>query len=231
VGHLEGYPSSEAGFNDPNGGRFSLFAPRVIDNAEFQGGGFNAQYGRKSASYLGLGIKEGNNENPIIDGQLDLMGLTLNYDGPSYALKNTSLFLSARYQNLKQVENIANMKDLGVPNYQDFIFKSTSKLGSRNTLSVLAIYSPEAFERTVDNVKEDKNLNNLLVINSKKNNTVVGINLRTLMGKNSYLKNTFYYTRFWANSAFGNSYPQTDSIGNLVNGNNIPYDIPNLNSG
>lgn len=29
VGHLEG----NSFFNDPNGGRFSIFAPRVIDNA------------------------------------------------------------------------------------------------------------------------------------------------------------------------------------------------------
>lgn len=224
VGHLEGYPSSETGFNDPNGGRFSLFAPRVIDNAEFQGGGFNAQYGRRSASYLGLGIKEGNKENPIVDGQLDLMGLTVNYDGPSYIFKNTGLFLSARYQNLQQVENIANMKDLGVPNYQDFIFKSTSQLGSRNTLSVIATYSPEAFERTVNNVKEDKDLNNLLVINSNKSNTVVGINLRTLMGRYSYWKNVLYLTNFTANSSFGKSFPQTDSEGKLMSGSTIPFE-------
>lgn len=224
VGHLEGYPSSETGFNDPNGGRFSLFAPRVIDNAEFQGGGFNAQYGRRSASYLGLGIKDGNIENPIIDGQLDLMGLTVNYDGPSYLFKNTGLFLSARYQNLQQVENIANMKDLGVPNYQDLIFKSTSRLSAKNTLSVIAIYSPEAFKRTVDNVKEDKELNNLLVINSNKSNAVVGINLRTLMNRNSYFKNILYYTRFKSNSSFGKSYPETDQFGSLIDGSNIPYE-------
>lgn len=34
VGHLE----SNSFFNDPNGGRFSIFAPRVIDNAIFQKG-------------------------------------------------------------------------------------------------------------------------------------------------------------------------------------------------
>src|SRR5450432_437040 len=56
VSHLEG----NGAFNDPNGGRFSIFAPKTIDNAQFQAGGFAAQYGRKSSSYLGLGIKEGN---------------------------------------------------------------------------------------------------------------------------------------------------------------------------
>ena len=64
LSHLE-IEGFNAGFNDPNGGRFGVFAPRVIDNAQFQGGGFGAQYGRKSSSYLGLGIKEGNKENSI----------------------------------------------------------------------------------------------------------------------------------------------------------------------
>ncbi|MFZ4398748.1 MAG: TonB-dependent receptor [Bacteroidales bacterium] len=224
LGHLEGYPSSESGFNDPNGGRFSIFAPRVIDNAEFQGGGFNAQYGRRSASFLGLGIKEGNKENPIIDGQLDLMGVTINYDGPSYLLKNTGLFLSARYQNLQQVENIAGLKNLGLPKYQDFIFKSTSQLGSKNKLSLIAIYSPENFMRNTDNVKEDKNLNNLLVIDNTKNNAIVGINLRTLVGKNNYFKNIIYYSGLTSKSSFGMSYPKTDASGKLINADNIPFE-------
>jgi len=82
VSHLE-FEGFNAGFNDPNGGRFSIFAPRVVENATFQGGGFAAQYGRKSSSYLGLGIKEGNRTNPFYSGQFDLLGFTLIYDGPS----------------------------------------------------------------------------------------------------------------------------------------------------
>jgi hypothetical protein len=54
VSHLSGSGS----FNDPNGGRFSIFAPLTIDNATFQGGGFGAQYGRRSSEYLGLGSKK-----------------------------------------------------------------------------------------------------------------------------------------------------------------------------
>ena len=224
VGHLEGYPSSESGFNDPNGGRFSIFAPRVIDNAEFQGGGFNAQYGRRSASFLGLGIKEGNKEDLTIDGQFDLMGLTLNYDGPSYVFKNTGLFISARNQNLQQVENIADLKKLGLPKYQDFIFKSTSQLGKNNKLSLMAIYSPESFVRNTDNVKEDKNLDNLLVIDNTKTNAIFGVNLRTLLGKNNYIKNIIYYSNLTSRSSFGKSFPQLDLAGNLYNADNIPFE-------
>ena len=223
LGHLEGSPSP-SGFDDPNGGRFSIFAPRVIDNAAFQGGGFSAIYGRRSASCLGLNIKEGNREDFTIDGQLDLMGITFNYDGPSYALKNTSLFLSARYQNLKQVENIANLKDLGLPVYEDLIFKSTSRLGSKNKLSVIAVWAPETFRRTVDNVKEDKQLNSLFTADRKESKIISGINLTTLMGKNNFLENILYFTRTASKNSYGLSYPLTDSSGAVLNGNDLPFE-------
>lgn len=109
----------------------------MIDNAQFQGGGFSAQYGRRSSSYLGLGIKDGNNESVTIDGQLDLLGATINYDGPSYLFKKTSLFISARYQDFTQLVKMVNLKDLGIPKYQDFIFKSTSQLGKKNYYSLI----------------------------------------------------------------------------------------------
>jgi len=221
IGHLEGATS---GFNDPNGGRFSIFGPRVIDNAEFLGGGFSSQYGRRSASYLGLGIKKGNNENPIIDGQLDLMGLTVNYDGPSYILNNTSLFFSARYQDFKPAETITDLLYMGFPKYQDYIFKSTSQIGTDNKLSVIAIYSPETYIRNTENVKEDDELNMLFVADVATSKTILGINLRTLAGKNSYFKNVIYYTNTRLDNSDGNSFPQTDSLGNLINADNIPFE-------
>ena len=120
VAHLEG---SSSGFNDPNGGRFSIFAPRVVDNAVFQGGGFSAQYGRKSASYLGLGIKEGNKETPFLSGQFDLLGATLIYDGPSGFNKKSSIFATARYQNFTLLSKVVGLKNIGLPIYGDYMIK------------------------------------------------------------------------------------------------------------
>jgi hypothetical protein len=175
VGHLEG----NSFFNDPNGGRFSIFAPRVIDNAQFQGGGFGPEYGRRSASYLGLGIKEGNKDNAIIDGQIDLLGITLNYDGPSKILKNTNMFISARYQNFYALVNLIGLKDIGLPIYGDVILKTTTQLNTKNKLSFLAIMSPESYVRDIDNVYADKKLNLLYLPDFKRNKIVFGLNLRT----------------------------------------------------
>jgi len=191
VGHLEGNGS----FNDPNGGRFSIFAPRVIDNAQFQGGGISAQYGRRSSSFLGLGIKEGNKEDFTIDGQLDLLGLTINYDGPSYIHKNTSLFVSARYQNFRELIKLINLKGSGLPVYADFIFKSTTQFGTKNKLSVIAVVSPDSYLRNIDDVKQVTEIQNASINHATSQKYIFGLHLRTLTGKNNYLRNVLYYTK------------------------------------
>ncbi len=213
VGHLEG----NSFFNDPNGGRFSIFAPRVIDNAQFQGGGFGPEYGRRSASYLGLGIKEGNKENAIIDGQVDLLGITVNYDGPTKILKKTNIFLSGRYQNFYGLVNLIGLKDIGLPIYGDVILKTTTQLNAKNKLSFLAIVSPESYVRDIDNVYADKKLNLLYLPNFKRNKIVLGLNLRTLTSNKSYWKNVLYFTSYTSNVKVGKAYPDADTLANLNN--------------
>ncbi len=212
VGHLEG----NSFFNDPNGGRFSVFAPRVIDNAQFQGGGFGPEYGRRGASYLGLGIKEGNKENAIIDGQVDLLGVTLNYDGPSHINKNTTLFLSARYQNFYGLVNVVGLKDIGLPIYGDVLLKTTTQLNKSNKLSILAMVCPESYVRDIDNVYADKKLNLLYLPDFKRNKAILGINLRTLTGKKSYWKNVLYFTNYSSHVKVGKAYPIADTNGDLI---------------
>ena len=151
IGHLEG----NSFFNDPNGGRFSLFAPRVIEKAQFQGGGFGPEFGRRSASALGLTIKEGNSKNGIIDGQFDLLGLTMNYDGPT-RWKKTTVFLSARYQNFYALVNLIGLKDIGLPRYSDVVLKTVTQINPKNKLTGIFIYSPERYTRNIENVLAER---------------------------------------------------------------------------
>ena len=213
VGHLEG----NSFFNDPNGGRFSIFAPRVIDNALFLGGGFGSEYGRRSASVLGLTIKEGNNQNAIIDGQTDLLGITLNYDGPSKVFKNTNLFVSARYQNFYGLVNLIGLKDIGLPIYGDLILKTSTKLDEKNKLNFIAIISPESFVRDIHNVYADKKLNLLYLPDFKRNKMVYGLNLSTQINRKSYVKNILYYTSYTSDVRVGRAFPEADTMGMLTN--------------
>jgi TonB-dependent Receptor Plug Domain len=226
VSHLE---NSNA-FNDPTGGRFSIFAPRIIDNAVFQGGGFGAQYGRESSSYLGLTVKEGNHETPIASGQFDLLGATLIYDGPGYFDKNTTLFAAARYQNFTLLENVAQLKNIGTPAYGDYMLKTVTQLGPKNKLEVIAMYNPETYTKTVKDVAQSDQLEDLTIADSKNDKSLVGLNLRTLTGRNSYWKNVLYFRTLTIDGSFGTAYPSADANGNLIDKSNIPLnpDITNV---
>jgi hypothetical protein len=152
------------------------------------------------------------------------MGATINYDGPSYILKNSSLFISARTQNIGNVVKLANLQDLGIPKYQDLIFKSTTVINAKNKLSIIAIYSPETFIRDTANVRADKNLNSLFVLNRKSNQTILGLNLLSLTSKTSNWKNVLYYTATHTSNAYGNAFPLTDRNGLLLPGTRIAFE-------
>lgn len=225
VTHLEG---SASGFNDPNGGRFSIFAPRVVDNVVFQGGGFPAQYGRKGSSYLGIGIKEGNKETPSFGGQFDLLGATLIYDGPSYFSKKTSVFATARYQNFNLLKKVIGELGLGSIDYGDYMIKTTTQINEKNKLSFLAMFNPENYNKTVDDIKQDKIIQTTDFPGLKKSKTLLGLNLRTLTSKNSYWKNIFYFRNLTADVNFGNASPILNPDGTLVNKDSIIPNEPNI---
>ncbi|MDP3682734.1 MAG: TonB-dependent receptor, partial [Ignavibacteria bacterium] len=198
---------------EAQGGRFSIFAPGLIEEANFQAGGFAAKYGGKNASYVDLKIKEGNKESFTINGTYDLLGWELNYDGPTYALGNTTLLFSARHQDFKKVLEITDQKEMGTPKFTDVIFKTTTELSSNHKLSVLGIYSPENFTRTNENVFEAKEGNyNSFIGTRTETKYLLGINWRYLTGLSSFLENTFYYKRTDTDRKAGKAYPD------LING-------------
>jgi len=227
VSHLE-IEGFNSGFNDPNGGRFSIFAPRVVDNATFQGGGFSAQYGRKSSSYLGLGIKEGNRSNAFYSGQFDLLGFTLIYDGPSGIDKKTSVFASARYQDFRLLEKMVGLTSAGFPSYGDYMIKTSTELNAKNKLTFIAMFNPEKYTRDIDNVLDAKNINDKntssFVGKSVVTKGAAGLNLRTLIGHSSYWKNILYFRTEDVDNHLGNSTPTLDADGNIIKKGPVTYE-------
>lgn len=198
---------------EAQGGRFSIFAPGLIEEANFQAGGFAAKYGGKNASFVDLKIKEGNKGTFTIKGSYDLLGWELNYDGPTYAFGNTTLLFSARHQDFKKVLEMTDQKEMGTPSFTDIIVKTTTELSKYNKFSILGIYSPERFTRTAENVFEAKDGNyNSYIGTSTETKYLLGINWRYLTGLSSFLENTFYYKRTDTDRKAGKAYP------NLING-------------
>ncbi len=218
LSHLEA-EGIASGFNDPNGGRFSIFAPRVVDNVQFQNGGFDATFGRKSSSYLGLGIKEGNKESSSFSAQAELLGVTLIYDGP---LSNkTSLFTSARYQNFAGVANLTGISNMGTITLSDFLVKTTTEINGKNKLSFIAMYNPESPSRSIDDIDPGTNVNDdnsagLTLWDHRGSNALIGLNLRTLTSTSSFWKNVLYFRVSTVDNTFGYYTPSLAPDGEIL---------------
>ncbi|MFA6456098.1 MAG: TonB-dependent receptor [Bacteroidota bacterium] len=203
VSHFDGGTEEQ----EAQGGRFSIFTPGVIDEANFQAGGFSARYGGKNASFVDLKIKEGNRESATMNGTYDVLGWEVNYDGPSQVDDQTSLLFSARHQNFKTILDMTGQSDLGYPSFTDVLLKSTTVIDPRNKISILGIYSPEFFERTIDNVYEidDTNYDNQLA-RSSDTKYLLGMNWRSLTSSTSVLENALYFRGNTAEFRRSNSY-------------------------
>lgn len=194
----------EEGREDENpGGRFSIFAPGLIESAKFHAGGFPAQYGGKRASLLKLDIKEGNRFTPTFIGYIDLLGWLINYNGPSYLLNNTGLNISVRHQDFKNVLALTGQEEQGHPRFRDIIFKSTTKISPSQKISLIGIYSPEKFTRTLDHIYKSEGYNDNKMIDLEDNKVLAGLNWRCLTGVSGFFQTTLYHSRFSREAIIG----------------------------
>ena len=185
--------SEASGDEEIEGGRFSIFTTGLIEKANFQAGGFGAAYGGKSASFLDLHIKEGNRESFSLNGTYDLFGWEVNYDGPTYLLKNTSMIVSARSQDFKTIFKLMDEEGQGNIGFEDYIVKITSNVHRNHKISLLGIYATEKSKRDVSHLYKDENLDNRNLRDEPEDKMLLGLNWRFLTGKKSFLNSSVYY--------------------------------------
>ena len=203
VTHLEGGIESD----EAQGGRFSIFAPDLVRSAEFQAGGFGAQYGGKTASLLSLHLRDGNPETATYSGRYDLLGWEADYDGPSRLDPHTSLLVSARHENLERALELIGRADAGTPSFTDVIFKSTTRLGQRNTISTLAVVAPEQVVRTVANILTESDTNDTALYAWSETKALGGLTWHVLAGASSVVQTSLFGRRFTRHNALGEAYP------------------------
>ena len=189
------------------GGRFSIFAPNLIGDAEFQPAGWSSAYGGRNASLLKLNLAEGNRESPSLNARVDIAGGELTYDGPSYLLENTSVLVSARYFNFENLFKLIDQKDIGAPSLTDIVFKSTTRFNPSNKLNLIAIHATENFDRDVTNVVESTNFDDASVVNAEQDVTLVGATWEHLSGATGRWVNTVYYRHSDKAEIVGEAFP------------------------
>jgi hypothetical protein len=228
VSHFDGGTEEQ----EAQGGRFSIFASGLIDEANFQAGGFSAKYGGKNSSFVDLKIKEGNKETPTINGTYDLIGWEINYDGPSYLAHNTSVLFSARHLDFQNVLKMTDQKDVGNPSFSDYILKTTTDIDTQNKISFLGLYAPEKFVRNVNHIYARKNnLFETQLQDVTETKSLYGINWRSLTSTSSYLQNTLYFKKthsdFFGGRAYTDAYNGTIPTQENVRTRNHIFDMKN----
>lgn len=190
------------------GGRFSIFAPNLIQDIQFQAGGFPAAYGGKNGSLLRLEVAEGNPVTPSFSGRIEITGWEFNYDGPTYLFGNTSVIFSARAQDFGRLFRLIGENDIGRPTLEDVIVKTSSELGPRHRLNVLAVLSPERFTRDLDNVVASENFDDTALARTEQDSGLLGVTWQWLTSDRGFVRNTFFYRKSDKQSSRGESFPE-----------------------
>ena len=216
-----------------NGGRYSVFAPNIVGSAEFQPGGWKAAYGGQAGSLLKLEVAEGNADSPTFNTRLDISGIEVGYDGPSYFHQETSILFSARQLNFGRVFELIDEDDFGEPKVTDIVFKSVSQLSDRDDVSVLMIYAPETFTRDADNAlasdKDDPgNWEDLSLVETDIDTSLFAVNWSHLIGDTGELVNRFYWRDYAENVESGELLADQVPFGTAQQ--NIPQRFPLVTS-
>ncbi|HKX98510.1 MAG TPA: TonB-dependent receptor [Steroidobacteraceae bacterium] len=188
------------------GGRYSIFAPNSIANAEFSPGGWSAAYGGRSGSLLNLDVV-GGSPTPSASLRVDIAGLELNYEGPSGIHDDTTMFLTARQFDFGNVFEMIEELDIGDPELTDVILKTVTTLDSGDTIEFLGIYAPEEYTRDIDNVLESPDFEDVSLIDTEQDLYLTGLTWRHLVGETGEWTNRIYYRANDKTSAEGEAYP------------------------
>ncbi|WNO07627.1 TonB-dependent receptor [Teredinibacter sp. KSP-S5-2] len=200
------------------GGRYSIFAPNIIGEAEFQPGGWTPAYGGKSGSLLKLDVAEGNRDTASYTARLDLAGVELGYDGPSRIHSGTSVLFSARDYNFGQMFEFIGLDDEGEPKLTDVVLKTSTDLPADGKLNILAIYAPESFVRDIDHVlasdeDEPGNYTDVELSDVEKDNQLFSAHLQSWLPRDWLLANRVYHRLYEERSISGEGYPDLVPIG------------------
>ncbi len=201
------FDQSLGGLDDiEGGGRYSIFAPETIAGATFSPGGWTAAYGGRSGSLLRLDVAPGT-PSPRSSLRIDIAGLEFLHEGPSGFDPDTSLLFSARQFDFGRVFELVGEDDIGTPELTDLILKTTTDLGSRDSLEFLAIYATEDYVRDVDNAVKSENFEDVSLIDSSQDAVLLGATWRRLFGDNGEWVNRVYFSSSDKTSSEGEAFP------------------------
>jgi len=173
------------------GGRFSIFAPTLIEGAEFSPGGWGASYGGRNGSLLKLNVAKGN-PSPSASLRLDPRGLEVIYDGPSSFDEDTSMIFTARQFDFGRLFNLFGNSRRGSPKMTDVIVKTHTKLDASNELELLLLHTPESGEDLLIDMLEEAEFEERSLIDQEQDSSLLGFTWRHSLNQGGEWTNRVY---------------------------------------
>ena len=201
------------------GGRYSIFAPNLIDGAEFSPGGWSAAYGGRNGSLLKLRVAEGN-PSPSASLRFDLAGAEIVYDGPSALVRDTAIIASARRFDFGQLFDAIGEGHIGSPVLTDVIVKTRTRVDADDALEFLLLHTPEDYHRNVAHVLQSENLEDRELVSSAQDSTLFGVTWTRLVGAGGRWENRFYHRATEKSSSEGEAFP--DSMPTVLPEDRVP---------
>jgi hypothetical protein len=206
------------------GGRFSIFAPNVINGAEFSPGGWGAAYGGRAASLLKLDVADGN-PSPSASFRYDLAGFEVGYDGPAGITEDATMLVSARRLDFGALFETIDELDIGEPVLRDVIVKSVIPINQDHTFEVLLMDTHEEYTRGVTHVFASPNFEDAALQDSEQDSDLYGLTLRSLIGDEAVWTNKVYYRKSDKISSEGEAFPDLVPAGSPASSFPVREDI------
>lgn len=153
-----------------SGGPVGIINVDFIREVNFYSGAFPSNLGNSLSSVIDMRQKDGNKDKLKFKGSLGSSDLALTFDGPIG--NNTTFIASARRSYLEFLFAVLELPFL--PTYNDFQFKSRTKLSDKNEISFIGLGAIDQFKLNLEanETAEQKVLLNTLPVNEQWNYTV-----------------------------------------------------------
>lgn len=189
------------------GGRYSIFAPNVIGAARFSPGGWRASEGGKNGSLLELELAKPNEFSSTVGARIDIVGLEVDYEGPSYVADNTSVLLSARSFDFSNLFEAIDEPDIGDAQLADVILKSVTQWNDEHRFELLGIHSTEETRRTVENALQSPDYEDLGLQSAEQDSSLLGLTWGWSPRDFLRVRNALFYRSSETRDVAGEAYP------------------------
>ena len=180
----------------------------LVEDVQFSSGGYPAQYGDKMSSVMDLSIREGDrNKNFASNTGFNMAGIGTLMEGRLADGRGSWIF-SARQSLLEFIDKIFGMSVISltaVPKYWDTQTKVVYDLSPTQKLSLSGLFGDSRInfvgdpkEKDESNAGKPPDSSAIQDVNSHNQQYVIGLNLKSLWGKEGYSVLTLY--------AAGNTY-------------------------